>query len=280
MKEILSSILLIGMGAYGVILHSTNKLNLYIHPRFIEESFAASIVALLMGVLCFSYFSINNRKQLKDFEYLLNRKLISILLLIALSFLFNSLFLVIAAVLVFAPNKDLNKFFKNDIFGSLIAIGMVAVGILLPPKSLSSITASQRSIDLNSINLTQNTLSAVQNFNKSTANYSLGDWIAMQGFNPDPLFYKDKDVKISGFLYKPDNLNLDEDVYLIARFVVTCCAVDARPVGIKVLIIDNEFKTDEWLEVTGKFDLDSNGELVINPDNIERINEPTNPYIF
>lgn len=280
MKEILSSILLIGMGAYGIILYSTNKLSLYIHPRFFEESFVASIVALVMGVLCFSYFIVKNKNQILEVKNFFNKKLISIVFLILLSFLINSLFLVVAAFLVFAPNKNFNQVFKNDIFGSLIAISMVGIGILLPPKSLSSITASQRSIDLNSINLTQNTLTAVQNFNKSTANYSLGDWIAMQGFNPDPEFYKDKDVKISGFLYKPDNLNLGEDVYLIARFVITCCAVDARPVGLKVLLENNKFNTDEWLEVTGKFNLDSNGELIINPEKVESIDEPDNPYIF
>lgn len=280
MKEILSSVLLIGMGAYGIILYSTNKLSLYIHPRFFEESFAASIVALVMGVLCFSYFIVSNKNQFKVFKSIYNRKIVAIIVLIILSFIINSLFLVLAVVLVFSPNKELNKLFKNDIFGSLIAISMVGIGILLPPKSLSSITASQRSIDLNSINLTQNTLSAVQNFNKSTANYSLGDWIAMQGFNPDPLFYNDKDVKISGFLYKPENLNLDEDVYLIARFVITCCAVDARPVGLKVVIANNEFSTDEWLEVTGKFGIDSNGELIVIPEKLERIEEPSNPYIF
>jgi len=281
MRDFLSSIVLIGMGLYGVLLYLTNKLSLYIHPRFFEESFAASIVALLMGIVSLGYFVYKNKNIKQKSKFSINNQMLLILVLVILSFVINTLFLVIAAFLIIIPNKEFNKLFKSDVLGNLLIVATVLVGLILPPKSLSSITASQRSIDLNSINLTQNTISAVQNFNKSTSNYSLGDWISMQSFNPDPLYYKDKDVKISGFLYKPDNLNLPENVVLIARFVVTCCAVDARPVGLKVTLPENaEFKVDDWVEITGKFGLDDKNELIVITEGIVKIDIPSSPYIF
>jgi len=276
MNKLLSSLTLIGMGAYGIILYQTSKLSLYIHPRFFEESYVASIVALIIGFVSFSYFVIKESK-VDQFKSIINSKTATIILLLALSFVFGSIFLVLAAIVIVYPTK---RGYPSEFLSSIFIIVVVGIGVLLPPKSLSSITASQRSIDLNSINLTQDTISAVKNFNKSTSNYSLGDWIAMQNFNPDPNFYVDKEVKVSGFLYKPTSLNLPENTAVVARFIITCCAVDARPVGLKLTLVESNVKVDDWIEVTGKFGLDTNGEIIIISENISKIEEPASPYIY
>mgnify|MGYP001355490754 CR=1 FL=1 len=283
MTRIISSITLLGMGIYGLLLAHNNKLGLYIHPRFFEESFIASIVAVLIGAVSLIYFIYKDRREFYQFKRLFNQKIMVIGVLIALSFLVNSLFLILAAFVVIVPFKYEDRFtriIKNDIFGTLLVLLVVLAGLFLPARGLSSITASQRSIDLNAINLTQTTASAIQNFSKSTSNYTLGDWIALQNYNPDPLFYKDKDVKISGFVYRPDNLHLDKDTFLVARFIITCCAVDARPVGLRVKTNEYNPDQDEWVEVEGLFNVDENQNLIIEPKNIIKLEEPGNPYIF
>lgn len=281
MKQIISSLILTIMGFYGFSLYLNKELSLYIHPRFFEESLLASIVAILIGVVSLMYFFYKHKSELKVLKELINSRILIIVLLVFLSFIFSSLFIFIAALLVITPNKNLSKFLKNDLLGNSLVVGIILIGVTLPAKSLSSITASQRSIDLNSINLTQSTNTILSNFNKSTSNYSLGDWIALINYNPDPLFYKDKDVKISGFIYKPDNISLLGNEVLIARFIVTCCAVDARPVGLRLsLSQDYEYKQDEWIEVQGKFNINSENQLFIEPTNIIKINQPENPYIF
>lgn len=269
------------MGLYGVILFSQNKLGFYIHPRFFEESLLASIVAIIVGAFSiFIFFKEVNKKELIPKE-LVSQRTVLMLITILLSFIFNSLFLILSILILVSPNTLLNKLLKTDIFGNSLLVLMVGIGLLIPPQTLSSITASQRSIDLNAINLTQTTISAVQNFNKSTSNFSLGDWIAMQGFNPDPLFYENKEVKVSGFIYKPDSINMPENFALVARFIVTCCAVDARPVGLKFDKSNfQDFKEDQWVEVTGTFAVTENNELYIKPKEIKLIEIPSNPYIF
>ncbi len=248
------------------------------HPRFFEESYIASIVALIVGFISFTYFIINENNKTKHLAKYLNKKVLIIITSIILSFIFGNLFLLIALITIFYPDK---KGLPVEFVSTAFILLTVGIGIFLPPKTLSSITASQRSIDLNSINLTEESISAVQNFNKSTTNYSLGDWIAMQNFNPDPNFYIGKEVKVSGFLYKPSNLHLDTNTVIIARFIITCCAVDARPVGLRLNISNHsEFKENDWIEAVGKFNLDNNNELIIIPESINIIEEPSNPYIY
>jgi len=278
MNSLISAITLIGMGSYGLILYHSSKLGFYMHPRFFEESYIASIVALIVGFISFTYFIINENNKTKHLAKYLNKKVLIIITSIILSFIFGNLFLLIALITIFYPDK---KGLPVEFVSTAFILLTVGIGIFLPPKTLSSITASQRSIDLNSINLTEESISAVQNFNKSTTNYSLGDWIAMQNFNPDPNFYIGKEVKVSGFLYKPSNLHLDTNTVIIARFIITCCAVDARPVGLRLNISNHsEFKENDWIEAVGKFNLDNNNELIVIPESINIIEEPSNPYIY
>lgn len=279
MNKLISSVTLIGMGLYGILLFNANKLGLYIHPRFFEESYIANIVAFIIGIISLIYFIYAEKdKLIIQIKQIVNNRILMIAVLLGLSFFINSIFLIVAALVVLMPNKN---GIPKEFASALLTLGIISIGLFLPAKGLSSITASQRSIDLNSINLTQDTISAVQNFSKSTTNFSLGDWIAMQNFNPDPEFYVDKEVKVSGFLYKPTNLNLNTETAVVARFIITCCAVDARPVGLRMQLMENsELKPDDWIEVTGKFGLDKNNELIILAENINKISEPTNPYIY
>lgn len=283
MKKIISFILMMIFGAYGLVLASHNQLGLYIHPRFFDESIAASIVALSVGVL-------GLLTNLKDFsklvqkiiEQIMDTKFIFILICVILSLVVNELFALFAILILLAPLKKdtLSKNLTNIEFGFFIVAGIILAITVTTPKGLTSVTASQRSIDLNSINLTQNTIDVAQNFGKSTKSYGIGDWIASETYNPDPNYYKDKEVDVTGFVYKPSGINLQPDEFLVSRFIITCCAVDARPVGLKVKFdTTNKFNTDDWVRVTGKFDVE-NDDIIIKPDTVEATTAPSNPYIY
>ncbi len=280
MKKVLSFTILLLFGIYTLFLYSQNKLGLYIHPRFFEESFAAGLVAVFVGILGIS-ISLKQRNLAR--MNFIDRKFLLIILMILFAVFINPLFCLFALIILFAPIKDkrFDDFLKNEIISTLIVGSIALIGLLLPARGLSSITASQRSIDLNSINLTENNSASAQSFNKSTSKYSIGDWIASLAYNPDNEFYKAKEVNLTGFVYHPENQNLNEDTFLISRFIITCCAVDARPVGLKVKYSTwkDEFKQDEWVSVSGKFDI-NNDELVIIPDKITQTDQPANPYIY
>jgi len=56
--------------------------------------------------------------------------------------------------------------------------------------------------------------------------------------------------RLSGFVYKDPKLAKNQ--FVISRFVITCCIVDATPIGIIVESPDApNLKTDSWVEVEG-----------------------------
>jgi uncharacterized repeat protein (TIGR03943 family) len=117
-------------------------------------------------------------------------------------------------------------------------------------------------------------------FAQSSKGLGLADWSRLLVANPEPDYYSTKQVEVSGFVY---DAGLGNDTVWLARFVVTCCAVDAQPVGVPLLLPQwqTEYKEDQWLAVKGTFQLRSTlkGEqLVLVPDEIETIKEPDNPY--
>jgi uncharacterized membrane protein YcgQ (UPF0703/DUF1980 family) len=67
---------------------------------------------------------------------------------------------------------------------------------------------------------------------------------------------------------------------------VTCCAVDAQPLGVPVLLPgwQDRFAADDWVEVTGGFspnpDPSAAEPLVLVPDTIEKIDQPAQPYVY
>ena len=74
---------------------------------------------------------------------------------------------------------------------------------------------------------------------------------------------------------------------MISRYVISCCAADARIVGIPVQMDEkivsgiSDLNVNEWIEIQGKFQTDEiEGEqmVVIAPVAFQRISEPQNPY--
>lgn len=158
--------------------------------------------------------------------------------------------------------------------------GVVLVALLLPARTLTSSTVSQRSVDAGSITALNDTASITELYSQSTKGLKMNDWSRLLENNTDPAFYANKPAKISGFVY---DAGLGDNTVWLARFILTCCAVDARPIGIPVQIENwqAEYSEDEWVEVEGSFKLgntDTGEQLVLIPDAIQKIAIPENPY--
>ena len=157
---------------------------------------------------------------------------------------------------------------------------IIAVALFIPARSLTSATISQRAADTGSIISTSESKPLTSLFSGSSKGLSISDWSRIIDDNKDSAYYANKPVKISGFVYDG---NLGDNVMLLARFVVTCCAVDAVPVTVPVEIANwqSEYEQDEWLEVEGYFEeiITSKGEaLVLVPSSVIKIEQPSNPY--
>ncbi len=164
---------------------------------------------------------------------------------------------------------------------ALLPLGLIVISaLLLPVKSLTSATVSQRSTDSGSIVATTGDKPLSVLFAGSSRGLKLTDWSRLLASNQDPSYYASKPAKISGFVY---DSKLGNDTVGLARFVVTCCAVDAQPVIVPVQIKDwqKSYKKDQWLEVEGTFKPQQTvkGEqLVLVPEAVNEIQEPKNPY--
>ncbi len=230
MKKLFGYITIFAFAVYMLILFYSNKLTYYIHPRFLDFSYIASIISLFVAV----------SGVIKVIE---------------------------------ANSYSQVKWKQMRVFAPLVVV--LLLGFLLPVKPLSSATAAQRSIDLNSIS--QSEISTLDMFTRDSKSFTLGDWVLMQSANPDYNEFVGQEVDVIGFIFDSQN---SSEQFMLAKFLITCCAVDARPVGINVNYAwKNEYEQDDWVRVTGVF-AEDNGQLYIEPYDIYEISVPDNPYLY
>ncbi len=165
--------------------------------------------------------------------------------------------------------------------GTIIAGATIAL-LVLPPSTLTSATATQRSI--NSGGSTLEGAEAPSLVGGDTSQFSVKDWALLVRQNPDPEYLAGKTVDVTGFVTpSPDD---PENVFYVSRFVVTCCAVDAQPVGVPVHLPgwDDSLDADEWVTVSGEFepnaDSSSAEAVLLEPADVTPTEQPAQPYVF
>jgi putative membrane protein len=170
--------------------------------------------------------------------------------------------------------------------GSALLLVVAAVSVLaLPPATLTSATAVQR--EVNSGGLDSQAAAedaAVLVGNGDYERLSVKEWVSLLAQSDDPALYADKTARVTGFVL-PDAADPD-NVFYVARFVVTCCAVDAQPIGVAVYQPGwkANYATDDWVQVTGNFVSNPSGKsadaLAVLPTSIEPVDQPSDPYVY
>jgi Predicted membrane protein len=109
--------------------------------------------------------------------------------------------------------------------------------------------------------------------------------VRLLNFNPEPDTYIGQKVKVQGFVIHPPKVA--EQYLWIGRFIITCCAADAYPVGLPVKLPPNQtraaFPPDSWLEIEGETitaELQGKRKLTIQASSLKPIPEPKNPYDY
>lgn len=166
-------------------------------------------------------------------------------------------------------------------WSSTILLATALVGFLVKPTVFASQTALQRGVN-DFLPLTE---SQPQAFTNATPpeERSLIDWVRTLNVYPEPDAYAGQKVKVNGFvIHLP---TLPAEYLLIARFVITCCAADAYPVGLPVKLNGDrhDYSPDSWWEIEGKMiveNKDGKRKLTIAADSLKPIPEPDNPYNY
>ena len=164
---------------------------------------------------------------------------------------------------------------------SLILLGVAVLGFIYTPQAFASETAIQRGV-ADTLTMTR---SQPQRFVRqaSSDERTIIDWIRTLNVYPEPDAYTGQAVKVSGFVIHPQEW--PEEYLMISRFVLTCCAADAYPVGLPVqLAVSRQaYAPDSWLDIEGEMvtaTIDGQRQLTIEPKRIETIPEPRNPYEY
>lgn len=166
-------------------------------------------------------------------------------------------------------------------WSSILLLSTAILGLVFTPRVFASETALQRGI-ADSLTVTR---SQPQSFRiaKPPEKRSLIDWVRTLTVYPEPDAYTGQKVNIQGFVIHPKEL--PDQYLLLSRFIITCCAADAYPVGLPVKLTTsrNTYKPDSWLEVQGEMiteTLDGKRQLTIQSTSIKPVLEPKNPYDY
>ena len=255
-RSLLSQLDGLGILAWGVLLLKyffTGELKLLIHPNYFALVGVTGLVLLFLGGI----------RTVQTVEHWLRR----------------------------SPNQAEDTVTHVTVLplglGSLLLLLTAIAGLVITPTVFSSQLALQRGIS--------NTLSPTQVQTKSFAGGSqnpeertLVDWIRTINAYPEPDVYAGQKADFSGFVVYPDYL--PDNYFLIGRFILTCCAVDAYPIALPVKLSGSreQYPQDSWLQIQGEMISETlpvaSGEtkrqVVLEAKTLETIPTPPDPYSY
>jgi uncharacterized repeat protein (TIGR03943 family) len=143
---------------------------------------------------------------------------------------------------------DGHEHYQFSWFGLFLVLLPVALGLLMPPKPLGAAAMVNRDISIDSLTSASNTIIA-----KPKGNRNVLDWLIDFRTAKDPAAFAGEEAKVIGFVYRDDRFAPEE--FMVARFVLSCCAADASPLGLVVRWPEGaSLADDSWVEVEGHFE--------------------------
>ncbi|BAY13385.1 TIGR03943 family putative permease subunit [Calothrix sp. NIES-2098] len=167
-------------------------------------------------------------------------------------------------------------------WGASLLLTTAILGFIITPQVFASDKALQRGVTIDSLGTSR---VRPQSFRASVRpeERSLVDWVRTLNVYPEPDSYTGQKVKVEGFVIQPPNLG--KEYIFLARFVLSCCAADAYPVGLPVKLQEDRdrYPADTWLEVEGQMlteNLSGKRQLTIAATSLKKIPQPKNPYVY
>jgi uncharacterized repeat protein (TIGR03943 family) len=251
-KFVLPVLDILALGTWGILMLKywlKGQLSLLIHPNYFGLVVAAGITLVILSVLRLVQLINQARQQAAG------------------------------RVPVFPVGQHISLFPPG--WSSVLLLVAAILGLVITPQVFASQTAIQRGIT-DSLTMTRAQPQAFRSYSNSEER-SIIDWVRTLSVYPEPDAYQGQSVKVQGFVVYPPHL--PSQYILISRFVITCCAADAYPVGLPVKLSGKreDYPVDSWQEVSGQMiteTLDGKRQLVIEASSLKKIPKPANPYSY
>ena len=114
---------------------------------------------------------------------------------------------------------------------SYLAIIILIIGYTLPPKTLSPSSLAQRE---NPAIIEAESRCEIPKPTENSSTISINRWKTAMNSCKQASYFDNKDITITGFVSNDLLKNYGYDYFYIARYVISCCAVDSVPVKIVV----------------------------------------------
>lgn len=159
--------------------------------------------------------------------------------------------------------------------GAVIATGVVAGALLLPPASLSVDMAMQRAPMGNVLFAGADDVAL--GANTDTRTFGIGGWASVFATGSRPEKYDGSSVTLTGFLTPSGSA---KDQAHLTRMVISHCVLDAQPASVPVQISgwQGQYAVGDWVQVKGTVRASADGKLSIVPASVSKIPEPKDPY--
>jgi len=186
--------------------------------------------------------------------------------------------LILIFILV-VETKKLKKFKETDVYDILsfiIFLFPILLFLIVKPTTLPTYAAIKRGIQTEF--LSEDILKSLYEKIETEGKYKKLTIKQILGFSKSkPEEINERDVAVEGMVYKGE----EKEKFTLIRFLITCCAADATPLGIEVKYKGErkELKNEEWVKVKGKVKIEE-GKVKIYAEEIEKTNPPKDPYIY
>ena len=162
---------------------------------------------------------------------------------------------------------------------SYLAIIILLAGYLLPPKPLSPSSLAQRE---SPAIIEPESRCEVPKPKEGISAISINRWKTAINSCKQASYFNNTDISITGFVSNGLLKNYGYNYFYIARYVISCCAVDSVPM--RILVEKNffiDYPDGTWLTVKGKLSqkvVNGQAEYVITDARADKIDQPKYPY--
>lgn len=248
------------IGSVTLWLALTDRLVLYIHPRYIVFTVIMLVLGMLLSLVALAVGGGGGQEHDGEHEH-------------------SHGVVPGSAPAPATPRRPL-----RHVLGAvaLLATGGIAAAlVVLPPATLSSATATTRDVASSTLSVGSNAMPPASN--TATAKYTVLEWATQLRQTTSLAFYEGKQADVTGFISPSprDPVN----TFIVTRFVITCCAVDAQPVGLLVYSPhwQGTLKKDEWVRIRGGFAANPSSSsaepIALVPRSVSRVAQPRDPYL-